>query len=224
MPPPSKRRLYRPRARRNGEAPREEPLDSGSVTYARSTLILLALHVLVPAAAGAASTLIVQVRTDMRPGVDFTQIRTRLLTTHGGNLIQERTRSARAGEDWARGIRVAEIGPLGEGPYRALVSALDRNGRVVVERPARLELTGGVRVLTVLLTVPPAPAVDECAAQFSRDKRECGLALKKCLEDGTRLASCQETHDACIAGAAARRDKCATKAPSQQRLLPRGDR
>ena len=184
---------------------------------------LVALLLMLPTVALASSTVVVQVRTDMQPGVEFTEIRTRLLTVSQGHLIQERTKQARAGADWARGIRVAEIGPLGEGKYRMLVSALDRKGRVVVERPVRFELKSGVRVITVLLSAPPKPPVDECKAKFSRDKRECGLALKKCLDDGTRLAACQRTHDGCMKGANARQDKCAAGGANDTlRLSPAG--
>ena len=169
---------------------------------------LVAMFVLAPTLALAYATLVVQVRTDMKPGVDFAKIRTQLLSGRMGTLIQERTKRAHSGQDWARGIRVAEISRLGEGKYRLLVSALDRKGKVVVERPARLELKNGVRVITVLLSPEPKPAVDKCKAQFTREKRACGLALKKCIDDRTSLASCQNTHKTCMKEATIRRGKC----------------
>lgn len=140
--------------------------------------------------------------------MEFTAIRTRLLT-ESGRFIEHEIKQARAGTDWGRGVRVAEFGPRDEGKLRLLVSAIDRKGRVVVERPVRLDLKSGVRVITVLLSALPKPPVDPCKTKFSRDKRTCGITLKACLDSGIRLTSCQATHTSCIKGAEARRDKCA---------------
>lgn len=117
------------------------------------------------ATAAYAATLVVQVRTDLVPGRDFD---TAVSTIRGvsNSTVRRINRPANSGEDWRRGIRVAEF-RLDDGEYNLKVGLRHRRLGMRVERPARVTLKGGVRVLTILLTCPP----EGCAAGSRPDAR-----------------------------------------------------
>ncbi len=149
------------------------------------TILLLAQ----PALAGdlrpgpGTGTLVVQVRSDLRPGTDFSKIRTDVLALRGGNHpIVRREMTARRGVRLDRGVRVAEI-RLANRKYRVVVTALTSTNNIVAQRPARVEITGGVRVLTILLarTGPAPPVPGACQNKWNQEKRLCGRVLGACI-------------------------------------------
>jgi len=115
----------------------------------RRSAPLLALCLLV-GCDDATGTLVVQVRTDLPAGLELGAVRTRIEPLAGGETL-ERERSASAGEAWGEGVRVAEL-ELPNGRYRLRVAALGLDGAVRAERPVRTDVSGGTRVVTVLLT------------------------------------------------------------------------
>lgn len=115
--------------------------------------IAVAIWAIGTCAAWAESTLVVQVRTDLVPARDFD---TAVSTIRGvsNSTVRRINKRANPGEDWRRGIRVAEF-RLDDGEYNLKVGLRHRRLGMRVERPARVKLKGGVRVLTILLTWPP---------------------------------------------------------------------
>jgi hypothetical protein len=115
-------------------------------TIRASSILLIAL-----CACSGDGTLVVQVRSDLVPGLEFASVDVVVMPAEGG--AEERfERAARDDRDWGQGVRVAETS-LPAGRYHAVVSAVDQTGAMVVERPLVVELGGGeLRVATVLLT------------------------------------------------------------------------
>lgn len=97
----------------------------------------------------ASTTLVVQVRSDLVPGRDFARVEVRVEGPGGDPRIA--SVDARA-QPWGAGVRVAEVG-VAPGDYHLEVAALDASGATVVARPVSVDVTGGVRVVTVLLSV-----------------------------------------------------------------------
>ncbi len=108
--------------------------------------IALCLVALAAGCAARETTLVVQVRTDLSPGRDFAEVR---VTPGFASPIHT---AAGAGREWGSGVRVAELPGLAVDSASLEVAALDAAGEVVVARPVRVALEGGVRVVTVLLT------------------------------------------------------------------------
>ncbi len=149
--------------------------------------------------------LVVQVRTDLAPGVSFDAVRVRL--EREGSASLDRVVLAVDGSDWGAGVRVLEE-PVAAGRHQLLVSALDASGAVIVERPLAVRLEGGgVRVSTVLLTadcqgvVCPAPAGDpalaacvggRCASDecTEEDGAACGASECAAAEDCPAVSAC----------------------------------
>lgn len=149
--------------------------------------------------------LVVQVRTDLAPGVSFDAVRVRL--EREGPASLDRVVLAVDGSDWGAGVRVLEE-PVAAGRHRLVVSALDASGAVIVERPLAVRLEGGgVRVSTVLLTadcrgvVCPAPAGDpalaacvggRCASDecTEEDGAACGASECAAAEDCPAVSAC----------------------------------
>lgn len=112
---------------------------------------LWALSLCVIGCDGGATSLVVQVRTDLRPQLDFEEVVVEAGPC-GAALTDSLTVSATDAREWGAGVRVAEIGAIVETAYCLRVAAVDADDGIVVERPVRLELSGGIRVVTVLLT------------------------------------------------------------------------
>jgi hypothetical protein len=163
---------------------------------------------------GSAETVVVQVKTGMRPEVEFEKIRTQVKAVPSGRVLEWRDHPASAGGSWSRGVRVAEIDGLAPGNYAVLVSALAPGGRTIVAKQVRAELTRRVQVITVVLRNPNPPR-SPCKTLFSADKRQCGLALKAWLDatrgERARWSACEETHGQCIAGAKRKMAQCNRK-------------
>lgn len=136
----------------------------------RAVLYLLAA-LLVPLALSSsamASFLVIQVRTDLIPGTELGWVRSRFHelaadgTVRPENAVMDRWKHHSEGTDWAAGVRVAESPRLPDAVYGGSVSIYNLEGGLVLSRPVRVELRGGIHVVTVLLTrepgvTPPQP-------------------------------------------------------------------
>lgn len=118
------------------------------MAHARVTWLLLALAL---GACEGSGTLVVQVRTDLAPEVEFAQVTT-ILTPAGGGAPQETTTPIGDASAWGSGVRVAEVAGLARGELRLRVRAERADGSVVVERPVRVTLDEALETVTVLLT------------------------------------------------------------------------
>lgn len=154
-------------------------------------LLLTPFLLLLSIASVSAATLVVQVRSDLRPYRDFSLIRTDVYTSTGrynnvrGRFVMRREKRARASRNWGRGVRVAEISNLSNETYHLVVSAIDRRNRTVVSRPVRLKLKDGVYVVTVLLTHPNPAARDrtsnnQCFIAFQKARQQCRVSYNRC--------------------------------------------
>lgn len=146
-------------------------LRSSSPCMNRAVVPLFALlaSLALSSSAFAASTLIIQVRTDLIPGVELGWVRSHFLELDGpgGSSPPEYSAMDRwahhsVGTSWTVGVRVAESQPLRDGYYLGHVSIYNLEGGLVVRRPVRVRLTGNIHVVTVLLTrepgaIPPVP-------------------------------------------------------------------
>lgn len=75
--------------------------------------------------------LVLQVRTDLAPGVAFSGVQVRL---EGEGTPRLWLREAEGADDWGGGVRALEES-LPAGRHRFVVSAVEPSGAVVVERP-----------------------------------------------------------------------------------------
>lgn len=104
--------------------------------------LLLTLIALVCGCSANDSTLIVELRTDLRSGVDFQSIRTRVFDGSSAEAEREVIAPAPAARDLSTGFRAAEIPGLIAGPKRVELALLDASSSVVAERTIRAELSG----------------------------------------------------------------------------------
>lgn len=117
---------------------------------------LAGLVLLVLATAGCGEDppgLFVDVRTDLRPGYEFTRVRVELIgASTSGNPRAEA--AARTGDDEAylRGHRVAELPAIVPSQASVHVALLDGLGRTVLERTAAFRIESKNRVVTVVMT------------------------------------------------------------------------
>ena len=109
-----------------------------------SLLSLLALTV--PGCPTAEYRLLVDVRTDLVPDVEFTSVR---VLTDAGEL---RTHEVSRSDDYIAGRRVAEL-EMGEGTLGLRVSLLSSSGAVVLERRAVVDVRGSRGLVVVLSRV-----------------------------------------------------------------------
>lgn len=170
------------------------------------------------------ATVIFQVRTNAEPGTEFHRIRTQFTTVMPRSVpLAENIVFAKSRSNWGRGVRVAEFGPFGNGTYRGSVAMLNYRGEVVVERPVRVTLKDGVRVVTVLLVPPQKASVDRCHSHWRQQNRSCGLELKTCIAklqgDRSKLGQCQLAHRTCEQKATAQRDRCSKSNVPGRRVL-----
>ncbi len=84
-------------------------------------------------------TMVVQVRTDLKPFREFREVRTKILD-HSNQPLRQAVRRVRSGDKWSRGIRVAEFTNLFAHTYRAMVSAIDAQVKVVAQRPFQFKM------------------------------------------------------------------------------------
>ena len=119
-----------------------------SVTHHR--LFSLLLLFLLPAAAAGCNddtrTLIVEVRTDLTPGVEFVTVRAALSAPGTSDIIIP----AVLGENFTAAVRLAEFDGLMDGNHELVVTAADAAGSVVVSRTVRLDLREDLAVTVAL--------------------------------------------------------------------------
>lgn len=93
-------------------------------------------------------SLLVDVKTDLVPGVEFVAAVVQI--EHAGGSTRESAPALRS-EDWLEGLRVAEFGDVAAGPVTGTVALLDGDGRSVAERPLSLTVSGDTGV-TIIIT------------------------------------------------------------------------
>ncbi len=113
----------------------------------RSALVMIASL----AACSSQPAVVVQLRTDFIPGVEFSQIEVGL-TPSGATSEMQMTSSASVGDELLPGARIAEYeGDLPKGPAVVRVRLSSSGGTTVAERRVRFDIDGSVTV-TVALT------------------------------------------------------------------------
>ncbi|MEM1414842.1 MAG: hypothetical protein AAGH15_08070 [Myxococcota bacterium] len=96
--------------------------------------------------------LVIQVRTDMSPRVEFAFAEVQVMSLDGASLATRR-RDAVDSVDWGLGVRLAELRGIPPGDYRAVVRLAGGDDGAVVQRPVRFEVPRGrVRAVELLLT------------------------------------------------------------------------
>lgn len=118
--------------------------------------------------------LIVDLRTDLRPGYDFAVVRTSVVEAPGPSVEGERrTLAAATTDDYVTGERVAELRELPAGSYLIAVELLDAASVVVAGRRARVDVSGPRSVSVVITSecfgvrcpgVSDPPGATECSA------------------------------------------------------------
>jgi len=130
-------------------------------------------------------SLIVEIRTDLIPGVEFVTARASL-SAPGSNEV---TIPAVLGEDFTTSVRLAEFDGLADGSYELVVTASDVAGEAVVARTVRVELREDLAVTVALsrscrdITCPmsgDAPASTTCAAGRCVDPACSELTPDRC--------------------------------------------
>jgi hypothetical protein len=99
---------------------------------------------------GEEGVLLVDLRTDMIPGVEYVRARTTLDSGRPAALVVE-TDAAR-GDDFIAGRRIAAFDEPPEGVLALRVELLAPDGRVVIARPIRVSYGGGRFGVTVVMT------------------------------------------------------------------------
>src|SRR5688500_3170485 len=97
--------------------------------------------------------LVIDVRTDLVPGVEFSVVRVEVASAPIGAAVAERhdERAIRPDDDFIRGVRIAELTGLTEGTVHARVSLLAPDGSVALARPILVDLRGR-QLVTVVFT------------------------------------------------------------------------
>lgn len=98
----------------------------------------LALALVLAAGCSSDGRLLVDVRTDLVPGVEFDRVVVDVGGSSGGD-----SRAASLGDDFVAGVRVADIAGSGEVRFEA---RLERRGVVIAQRPAQVRVSGTVGV------------------------------------------------------------------------------
>jgi hypothetical protein len=113
----------------------------------RAAALFFALALAGCGAPGAA--LIADVKTDLRPGIEFTTVESEVQTLEGRTIARGNV-PAFTGSDFLTGQRAIEATGLSPGTYALLVRLTDRDG-LVVRRTTRVRVTAATLV-TVLIT------------------------------------------------------------------------
>lgn len=168
----------------------------------------------------AAGTLVVQVRSNLRPGADFHGIRVSVHPPRGEADVARVESAVAAGDPFDSGARVAEI-PLPKGAYRLAVSALDKRGAVLLERVGPIEITGGTQVVSVALSIPEAGSTRSgagCRKAAAGTKRQCGRLMGACINEAkgeaSRAQKCRRVHTSCLRAADYALEQCLTTSPA----------
>ncbi len=91
-------------------------------------------------------TMVVEVLTDLTPGVDFVTVR----ATSSAPTVSEITIPAELGSDFLMPVRLAEVDGLEAGSYELVVTAAAVDGAPVVSRTVRIDLREDIAVTVAL--------------------------------------------------------------------------
>ncbi len=167
-----------------------------------------ALALFITACTGSSVDLLVELRTDIRPGFEFTSVRTSLL--EGAEGISQWDVPVTRRDDFVTGVRIAEMRGLSTGSRRFRVELLDLDGETVTDRTVVVELTES-RGITVVMTrdcrgieCPRAdgdPSASECLAGGCVTP-DClgGECAAGCAGDGSCAAGSECTEGQCANG------------------------
>jgi len=162
----------------------------------------------------------VEVQTDWIPGEEMRSVRVTLASQSvPDRILATEARDAAGGpaEEAAfrDGLRIAEIGPLGHGPYQVIVELRDPDGVVFASRVLRFQLSQDALAVRAVLTRDcggldcpggGAPELTECYGGRCVDPR-CrpgGLEhcpVPACSEAAECVASAECATGACVSGA-----------------------
>ncbi len=172
------------------------------------TVALLALPL---ACTSSAARLRVDLRTDMRPGIDFVGIRTEYAESEDAPRPTRQTEVlADRDLDYVEGVRIAAFDEVTPGRRMVRVTLLDGSGAVVATRVKLVDLTGALGLTVVItrtcagITCPgPAdpPGYTSCSGGRCEDPG-CGL-------DGTRCEPLCTADADCPSSTACARGRCA---------------
>ncbi len=183
--------------------------------FARGALSWLALAgcALIVGCEPAPLTLVVDLRTDFVPGLEFARV------TVGRADERDAETIARRGDlTFLDGVRVAEMHGLARGTHRVRVSLLAEDGRLVADRPVLVDLSASTAVTVVVtrdcfgVVCPPPdePELQSCFGGVCADPRclygeegcpvECELDadcmnLAACSRARCELGLCFYEHD-----------------------------
>ncbi len=158
------------------------------------SLALTALFFLAwSAPARATGMIIVQVRTEMRAGVDFYAIRVDVEghdECNGDGTDPESRpfkrsyiKYAASSDAWKTGVRVAEVPWVWPGTHDLKVSALDAEGKVIFERPAKVTTENDKAQVVTVLLVPETT----CSHTQQQERARCQMTKANCLRTAKSL-------------------------------------
>jgi hypothetical protein len=168
-------------------------------------------------------TMIVEVKTDMVPGVEFAAVRA---VVTQGRRMEETSSPAFLDDDFREARRIAEIGGLASGELSLRVDLLGARREAVLGRTVRVDASSGPLIVTVVITrscrdvvcpndgspeateclggrcVPPdCSALDptECGVSECNTASDCAGAVA-CVAQACEEGSCLELPGDCPAG------------------------
>lgn len=148
-------------------------------------------------------SLVVQIRTDLTPLREFELARVRV--TGPAGATHDVVTAAVDHRAWGVGVRTAELFALPPGRHRVLARLERADGTLVVERTAQVEVSGGLRVATLLLT-------RSCAGVICPHEGDAPDATA-CLAGRCVVESCVEESAGCAEGCASDADCAGLAAP-----------
>jgi len=149
--------------------------------------------------------LVVDLRTDLRPGYDFVSVRTTLVeATDRAAEGRQASLAVAIDDDFTEGRRIAELDGLSTGPHLLRVELLDRAAAVVARRRVSTEVSG-LRSVTLVIT-SDCFGVSCPGAMDPADATEC--AGGRCVSPECT----EETPEACGVGGCATDAECAASA------------
>jgi len=180
--------------------------------------ILLCVVLLLPACEPSSSALVVDVRTDLSPTLEFTRLSAELWALEGdAGALAIDSHDVDPSIDYVSGARAGEF-ETSPGEYVVRVMALGADGRIATERRVLVDVPEASLSVTVLLTrdcqgvICPAiggdPRATECHGGICVDPRCSDLAPAACAPETCSTAAdcaapaCVETE--CVLGACLR--------------------
>lgn len=177
-------------------------------------LALTAVLLITVAGCGQERQLVAELRTDLRPGIEFVSVETRV-TNAGGAVVAMAALPVYTTTDFFAGQRVIEAHGLASGTHTLALRLLDHTGREVAHRNAVVSVQG-TTLVTVLVTrdcggvvCPPSggsPSETECLAGrcvrpecVVEDPASCPTSTCASDRDCAHAVSCVRA--TCVSGA-----------------------